>query len=43
MDTVQFLFKNRTMDNVQKTNNGINMPSSQTFRSYSRYYLERRH
>jgi hypothetical protein len=23
-----------TMDNVQKTNNGINMPSSQTFRSY---------
>jgi hypothetical protein len=22
------------MDNVQKTNDGINMPSSQTFRSY---------
>jgi hypothetical protein len=24
----------KTMDNVQKTNNCINMPSSQTFRSY---------
>jgi hypothetical protein len=30
----EFLNKNWTMDNVQKTNNGINMPSSQTFRSY---------
>jgi hypothetical protein len=25
------------MDNVQKTNNGINMPSSQTFRSYEKF------
>jgi hypothetical protein len=36
MDSVSetlFLNKNWTMDNVQKTNNGINMPSSQTFRS----------
>jgi hypothetical protein len=31
---VVFLNKDWTMDNVQKTNNCINMPSSQTFRSY---------
>jgi hypothetical protein len=29
------LDKNRTMDNVQKRNICINVPSSQTFRSYS--------
>jgi hypothetical protein len=28
------LNKNRTMDNIQKHNNRINIPSSQTFRSY---------
>jgi hypothetical protein len=35
-----FLNKNWTMDNVQKTNNGINMPSSQTFRSYQNNRLD---
>jgi hypothetical protein len=30
-----FLYKDRTMDNVQKHNSCTNVPSSQTFRSYS--------
>jgi hypothetical protein len=28
------LYENRTMDNIQKHNNGINIPLSKTFRSY---------
>jgi hypothetical protein len=33
-ETLRVLDKNRTMDNVQKHNISINVPSSQTFRSY---------
>jgi hypothetical protein len=40
INTTVILDKNRTMDNVQKHNICINVPSSQTFRSHCVYLLK---